>query len=305
VNPTLRSLLTAADGILPREDALARLDHDVLDRAVRSGRLLHPYPRIYLDPALAEDRDALIRAAVLYAGWQAAVSHLTGLAVWRLPGPTDGPIHLTSPTHRHLRGAPGLVVHRRKMLRLAAPDVVVRADVPVLKLERCIVDSWPMLDADAQRAPAICAVAGRLTTPDRIRETLQLTPRLGGRRHLVHLLDLLALGCRSELEVWGYTSVFMGLGLRWQVPVPVGDRTIYLDAYDEIGRINFELDGRKYHSSVLDRERDLRRDAALAAMGIMVVRFTHGRLVREPDEVRVQVVAAMAARRRQMAAYAA
>jgi very-short-patch-repair endonuclease len=97
----------------------------------------------------------------------------------------------------------------------------------------------------------------------------------------------------------------MGLGLRWQVPVPVGDRTIYLDAYDEIGRINFELDGRKYHSSVLDRERDLRRDAALAAMGIMVVRFTHGRLVREPDEVRVQVVAAMAARRRQMAVYAA
>ncbi len=302
MNPTLCSLLTAADGILSREDALARLDHDVLDRAVRSGRLFHPYPRVYLDPALADDREALVRAAMLYAGWQAALSHLSGLAVWRLPGPVDGPIHLTAPAHRHLRGAPGLVVHRRKMLRLAAPDVVIRADVPVLKLERCIVDSWPMLDADAQRAPAICAVASRLTTPDRIRETLQLTPRLGGRRHLVHLLDLLAIGCRSELEVWGYANVFGGLGLRWQVPISLGERTVYLDAYDEVSRLNFELDGRKYHSGVLDRERDLRRDAALAALGVMVVRFTHDRLVREPDEVRAQAVAIMAARRRQLAA---
>lgn len=302
MNPTLRSLLTAADGILSREDALTRLDHDVLDRAVRSGRLLHPYPRVYLDPALAGDREALIRAAVLYAGWQAAVSHLSALAVWRLPGPADGSIHLTSPAHRHLRGAPGLVVHRRKMLRLAAPDVVIRAEVPVLKLERCIVDSWPLLDADAQRAPAICAVASRMTTPDRIREALQFTPRLGGRRHLENLLDLLAVGCRSELEVWGYANVFTGLGLRWQVPVRIGERTVYLDAYDEVRRLNFELDGRKYHSSVLDRERDLRRDAALAVLGIMVVRFTHDRLVRESAEVRAQAVAIMATRRRQMAA---
>jgi very-short-patch-repair endonuclease len=303
VNPTLQSLLAAAGGILSREDALIRLDHDVLDRAVRSGRLLRPYPRVYLDPTLADDRDAMVRAAVLYAGWQAAVSHLSGLAVWRLPVPADGPIHLTSSTHRHLRGTPGLVVHRRKMLRLAASDVVIRADVPVLKLERCIVDSWPMLDADAQRAPAICAVASRMTTPDRIREALQFTPRLGGRRYLVNLLDLLALGCRSELEVWGYANVFAGLGLRWQVPVSIGERTVYLDAYHEVGRLNFELDGRKYHSSVLDRERDLRRDAALAALGIMVVRFTHDRLVREPNEVRAQAIAIMAAaRRRQIAA---
>src|SRR5262249_54757694 len=163
----------------------------------------------------------------------------------------------------------GLVVHRRKTLRLAPPDVVIRNDFPVIKLERCVVDSWPLLDADAQRAPAICAVAGRMTTPDRIREILLLTPRLGGRRHLV---DLLAPGCRSELETWGYANVFQGLGLRWQAPVALGQRTVYLDTYDDVGQLNFELDGRKYHGSVLDRERDLRRDAALAALGIMVVR---------------------------------
>jgi very-short-patch-repair endonuclease len=170
----------------------------------------------------------------------------------------------------------------------------------VVNLERCIVESWPLLEADAQRAPAIRAVAERMTTPEPIRATLRANPRLGGRRLLVQLLDLLAMGCRSELETWGYRHVFAGLGLRWQVPIPLGGRTVYLDSYDETGRLNFELDGRKYHGGVRDRERDLRRDAALAARGIMVVRFTHDRLVREPDQVRVQIRTIMSARRAQM-----
>jgi very-short-patch-repair endonuclease len=119
----------------------------------------------------------------------------------------------------------------------------------------------------------------------------------------VQLLDLLAMGCRSELETWGYRHVLGGLGLRWQVPIRLGGRTVYLDSYDEIGRLNFELDGRKYHGGVRDRERDLRRDAALAARGIMVVRFTHDRLVREPDQVRAQIRAIMSVRRAQMAGW--
>lgn len=61
-------------------------------------------------------------------------------------------------------------------------------------------------------------------------------------------------------------------------------------------KVNFELDGRKWHSSAVARERDARRDAALAAMGIMVVRFTHDQLVRTPDLVRAQVLAILAAR---------
>jgi very-short-patch-repair endonuclease len=302
VNRVLRALLVAGDGIVRRSDAIAVLNHDVLDRAVRSGQLIRPYPGILLDPGLRDDRAALIRAAVAYADGRAAVSHLSGLALWRLPVPDREPVHLTSPTVHRLRGAPGLVVHRRAEIDLAPPDVVVRNGCPVTRLERCIVDSWPMLDGDGRRAPAIGAVARRMTTPERLRLALDETPRLGGRQHLRRLVDLLEAGCRSELELWGYAYVFRGFQLRWQVPVQIDGhaahgRTVYLDVYDEIGRVNFELDGAKYHASAGDRERDLRRDAALAVLGITVVRFTHDRLLREPGAVRRQIREIMAARR--------
>jgi hypothetical protein len=122
---------------------------------------------------------------------------------------------------------------------------------------------------------------------------------LPDRAELLRLVNLLALGCRSELELWGHDWVFSGPDLpriERNVPVRVDGRTIYLDTYCPEARVNFELDGAKYHTSARDRERDSRRDAALAAMGIMVVRFTHDQLVHHPEWVRAQVRAIVAAR---------
>jgi very-short-patch-repair endonuclease len=42
---------------------------------------------------------------------------------------------------------------------------------------------------------------------------------------------------------------------------------------------------------VSQRERDLRRDAGLATLGVQVVRFTHDRLTLEPQVVRREVLA--------------
>jgi len=80
--------------------------------------------------------------------------------------------------------------------------------------------------------------------------------------------------------------------------VRVAGRTYYLDVYAERERVAFELDGATAHGSPGQREADLRRDAALATMGILVVRFTHRRLVSETAAVRAEVIAILAARRR-------
>jgi very-short-patch-repair endonuclease len=140
-----------------------------------------------------------------------------------------------------------------------------------------------------------------MTTPARLWEALQSAPRLAGRRQLVRLVNLLRIGCRSPLELWGYEQVFGGpefASLRWQVPVRLGDRTVYLDALDPTSGVNLELDGAKYHASPADRERDLRRDAALVALGLIVVRLTHHHLNFEVEWSRRAALSAMTAHRR-------
>ncbi|MFY1576784.1 DUF559 domain-containing protein [Verrucosispora sp. WMMD703] len=108
-------------------------------------------------------------------------------------------------------------------------------------------------------------------------------------------------GCRSPLEIWGHDRVFTGPGmpvLMRQVRVRVNKRTMYLDLFAEQERVNIELDGATSHGDPRQREIDLRRDALLATVGILVVRFSHRRLVREPDEVRRETLAILAGRRR-------
>jgi very-short-patch-repair endonuclease len=303
VNRTLHRLLTENHGIVHRTDILRHVDHAVLDRAVARGQLLRPYASVYIDPAHAGDYRARVRAALVYARATAAVSHLTALVAWRLPVPSHDRVHLLTGTSHHLRGAQGLVVHRG--VGLKSSDVVTRNGWPVTRLERTLVDCWPMLDGDARRAPCIQAVAERMTTAARVRAALEEVPRLGGRRLLVELLELLHRGCRSSLELWGYAHVFRGpglSGLRWQVPVRLGARTVYLDVYDDATRTNFELDSAKYHAHPRDRDRDLRRDAALATLGITVVRFSHERLVREPYAVSTEVSRILLARAGTLAA---
>jgi hypothetical protein len=148
-------------------------------------------------------------------------------------------------------------VHRTR--HLAATRT--REGVPVVTLERAVVESWPLLVDDARRAPAIVAVRRRLTTPARLRQQVADHPRLPGRRALVELLGLLDLGCQSELELWGHQEVFTGprsAHLRRQVPLLV------------------------------------------AETGTLSLRFAHRRLTSDPEGCREQACRVMQVRRRQL-----
>lgn len=89
---------------------------------------------------------------------------------------------------------------------------------------------------------------------------------------LLHLLELVAGGCESELEIWGVTRVLPGppqLPARVQQhPVRLEDgRLVRLDASYPEARVAVELDGPAFQGSRVARERDLDRDSALAALG--------------------------------------
>ncbi|MEU1753303.1 DUF559 domain-containing protein [Micromonospora matsumotoense] len=241
------------------------------------------------------------RAALAWADGRAALGSVTALAVWGVRRQPDGePVRLDVMAGSGLRSRSHLVIHRRDDLSLAPPGVLTRRGLAVVRLERALVDAWSVLPPQDRPAPVIKAVNDRLTTPGRIAPVLTAVPRLTGRAQLRTLLDRLAAGCRSPLEIWGHDHVFTGPGMpvfRRQARIVVGRRTIYLDVYAERERVDFELDGATTHGDPREREIDLRRDALLATVGILVVRFARHRLVHEPDAVRREVHAILATRR--------
>jgi hypothetical protein len=303
VNGALARLVRAGHGVVTRRAALREVPAHVWAHAIRAGTLVSLFPGVAVSPTLVNDPAVRRRAALACAGGGAALSHTSALAVWGLPAAGGDEVHVMTSPGRRLR-VPGIVAHRRTGFVAEPPQVVIRDGVPVTRLERSLVDAWPSATGDAQRAPLLHAVGERMTTAERVTEALTLAPQLLGLDALRTLLRKIVAGCRSELELWGYDEVFVGPGMpefQWQVRVQLESRSIVLDVYDPETRTNFELDGAAYHASPRDRERDLRRDAALAALGIMVVRFSHYRLVHEPERVRQEILAILAARRRELA----
>lgn len=298
MNRDLRRLVDAGDGVVTRCNVLALLPSRVLDNALQARQLIRLFPKTYADASRADQPQVRAAAALAYAGPHAALSHLTALGLWRLPGgDLTGPIHVSVGGNRRLRAGKGIIVHRRS--EIVSADVTRRYGLTTSTVERSVVDSWRLLSTDTKRAAVITAVADRRTTPARLLTVVDRSLSLPGRFDLVRLLNLLAAGCRSELELWGYDRVFTGPDMpavERNVAMRLGERTIYLDVYCRDARVNFELDGAKWHASAGDRERDSRRDAALAAIGIMVVRFTHDRLTTAPEQVRAEVRAIIAAR---------
>lgn len=278
-------LLARQHGVVRRRD-LSR--PWLLDHAARAGKVFHLFPGVYVDATRRDAEDVRRRAALSYVDGRGALSHTTALAVWRVgwDEPAHAPIHLTLPPTVNLRGAKGLVLDRH---RVSGP-AQRRGGMTIVPLDEAIVRSWPLLPASQRAGIVISTVTGRHVTGGDLRLRLAQTPKLTGAADLRRLLDLLATGCHSPLELWGALKVFIGRGmppLRRQVLVRTDDgRTYHLDVFAERERVAFELDGATFHTGAVQRERDLRRDAALAALGITVVRFTYDRLMTEPIAVR-------------------
>ncbi|MFY1637070.1 DUF559 domain-containing protein [Solwaraspora sp. WMMB335] len=314
MNEVLAALCRRNHGVVTRRQAGQVVPRWVLDDAVRAGRLRRVLPSVYVAAELIDDTrpgashlsdldPRLSRRAVLaHVDGRAAFSHTTALDVWGLrEQPRDETRHLTVPHGVGIRGRAGLRVHHRQAFTVGPPQVVVRDGAPVTRLERALVESWPLLPATDRPAPLILAVNDRLTTADRIGTALDDLPRLTDRAAVRTLLTKLAVGCRSQLEIWGHDHVFVGAGMpdfRRQFAVQVHGRTCYLDVYAERERVDFELDGAASHGSARQREVDLRRDALLATVGIQVVRFAHRRRVCEPQQVRHEILAILDKRRR-------
>jgi hypothetical protein len=294
----LDDVLAQNGGAVARAELLPVLGRHAFDNAVKSKQLIAVFPRAY---ARAWDADLLRvrrRAALKSVGGDAALSHLTALEMESLPVPGDAPLHVTAYLPRHPRGVPGeLVVHRTRVpLRARWLD-----GFPVIGLEMALATSWSLLAGPAQRAPLIEAYRRRLISQQRLVQATETAFWIPGVREFRELVALVLAGCESPLELYGYTDVFDVPGLRdatRQRVVRVGDKTYRMDiAYDD-EMLNVELDGRAYHSSPRQWERDIARDLAVATIGWQTIRLSHERLFGDAAGCQRDVLAVRAARRR-------
>ena len=181
---------------------------------------------------------------------------------------------------------------------------VGRDRLTVVSAAQAIVDSWSLLPDLDKRTPLIVGMRDRRVRAAEIAAVLDAQPHAKGAREMREMARLIAGGLHSHLELWGHTHVFSDPRLPCSKPQHKvtlrGGKNVYLDRYYEELMVDVELDGAAYHGLPGQRERDLRRDAALAALGILVVRYSHQRLHGEPCAVIDELVEVLAVRRQQL-----
>jgi very-short-patch-repair endonuclease len=297
MRPAIDEVLRRLDGAASRAQLRTVVSRNELDDEVRRGRLIALFPRAYCRPWDADQPSVRARAAVASVGWPVALSHLTGLRVYDLAAPDTDTVHVTTTVQRHPVGrVPRLVVHRT---RVPTPVRQIRG-LPVVAPALAVVRSWPLVAGPDRRAAAIAACRNGLVTPSELAAAADRAIGMPGRTELIALIDLLAAGCESELEIWGYLGVFNVPGLdhaKRQLRVTIGRTRYRLDQAYEEEQVAVELDGDRYHAGRDRREYDRRRDAALAAAGWLTLRFSHERLHHDVAGCRRDTLATLAARR--------
>jgi len=267
---------------MPRAQIVAKYGHTALDRAVATGALVRILPGIYCAPGDAGDPIVRARAVTEWVGAKGAVTGLAALAAWRMPNVSPKRVAVTMPPDLH-RLAPTWVT----VIRTGVIGRTFRIDgVRVVEPEFALVHAWNAERGDQAAGLVIDSVRHRVVVAARVRAAAALIPRVRAREALEALLALLDGGVTSYLEYLARSRVFTPQRfptLIWQHKVRCAGRNRYLDAFDPEALIALEFDGRATHGDDRQRRDDLERDADVAGLGILTLRFTYEDITRRPQ----------------------
>ncbi len=202
-------------------------------------------------------------AAVLACGADAALSHQSAAALWRILPRWQLPIHVTAPRERR---HPGIHVHRS-----SAADATSHYGIRVTTPARTLLDLADVLDDRALTRAVNEAQVLRLVTPAELTALVTSHP---GRR--TSHLKLERGATRSHLE-----DDFVRFRKRHRLPTPELNQRIAGHEVDAIFRAQslvIELDSRQFHTTPKAFEQDRDRDADLLNAGFSTLRITDTRL---------------------------
>ena len=278
-------------GAITRAQARAAgLTDEAIEVRLHSGRWQQVFGRVYATFSGPLPRDCLLRAAVLRTGDGATLSHETAAELAGLADRPSSQIHITVPAGRRITPIPGVALHRSRRVHLARH---VSRLPPQTRVEDTVLDlTQSATDLDTALSWCARACGRRLTTPARLSAALDTRQRVRWRAELHAVLQDVADGCHSLLEIRYLRDVERRHGLpraRRQLATrrPDGGRGYADVCYDEFGVI-VELDGRVAHPEHA-RWRDMSRDNAAAANGAAVLRYGWADVVQRPCAVAAEV----------------
>ena len=202
-------------------------------------------------------------AAVLACGPNAALSHRSAGALWRILPRWHTPTEVTTPTKR---GHPGIHVHRSP-----AADATFHYGIRVTTPARTLVDLADVLNPKQLTRALNEAQVLRLVTANELatfltrypgRRTARLTPERGATK--------------SYLE-----EDFVRFLKRHRLPLPEFNQHIAgheVDAVYREQKLVIELDSRQFHTTTRAFEEDRDRDADILSAGFSTLRITDHRL---------------------------
>ena len=281
----------------------AGLDHDRILTLVRQDHLVRAAPRVLAVAGSADTVERQAFVAVLNAGVDACLSHESAAALWDVPGFRVAPWQVTRARVIKDGGSYIARVHEPRRFR---PEHVVRLrEVPITTPARTIFDLASLAHLHRGKiARALDSMwAARLV--DHRSLNLMLEHLQGKGRPGIRLMRAL-LAERGE----GYVPPESSLERRFMVVCErfgiVGfDRQVLLGDDEPIGRVDFvhhaamvvaEIDSDRFHTSLLDRAADARRDERLRAMGYLVLRFSEFDVWHRTDDVGSRLLRALSAR---------
>jgi hypothetical protein len=289
----LGDLLDRQCGVLARwQIAPTTFDLDVAIAQVRSGRWQRLHLGVYGAFTGPPGRGAELWAAVLRCGPHAVLSHQTAAELDGFATRRSRLIHVTVPLAQHTARIPGMAVHRSGRLDVARHPA---RTPPRTRIEETALDLTQLASTfDDAFGWVSRACSGRLTTPELILRALQSRGKARWRAELLLALDDIADGVQSPLEHRYVRNVERPHGLpagRRQALIKCGSQSYHLDnLYEEFG-IGVELDGQAYHPAE-ERWQDIDRDNALAADGLLVLRYGWADVSDRSCQVAAQIAAA-------------
>jgi hypothetical protein len=280
-------LLELQSGVISRRQLLAHgVERPALERALRHRELTRVLPGVFVDHTGRPTWLQRAWAGVLH-WWPAALADESALRAvagpgWRRYG-DDQPIVVGVDLARTVVAVDGF-----RPVRMTRLDHVVlwNASPPRIRPEVAGIRVAAAAKGEMSTIGILADLCqSRRTTPTRLLAALQNQNRVRGRAWLGNLLTDLASGTCSLLEQGYLARIERPHGL------PRGHRqegaittqgTVLRDVAYPRHDLYVELDGRLFHDSAEQRDRDLDRDLEAAVDGRQTVRLGWGQVFKRP-----------------------